>query len=50
MLCHLEKERGYTIENPEEGIYYVIGEQNTYPGNCNFTIKSQEKFVALQLD
>ena len=24
--------------------------QNTYPGNCNFTIKSQEKFVALQLD
>ena len=27
MLCHLEKERGYTIENPEEGIYYVIGDK-----------------------
>ena len=27
MLCHLEKERGYTIENPEEGVYYVIGDK-----------------------
>lgn len=27
MLCHLEEERGYTIENPEEGIYYVIGDK-----------------------
>lgn len=27
MLSHLEEERDYTIENPEEGIYYVIGDK-----------------------
>lgn len=27
IFSHLEKERGYTIENPEEGIYYIIGDK-----------------------